>query len=114
MPGRKGMTHYSIEIKKEAIRLFFEEGITQREISEKLEIRDSYRVRRWVKDFRQAGNELYTRNLGRPRKVMDEKAYYARLEMENKILKKLQSELQKDMLARRDIGRFTTTEKNTK
>ena len=45
---------------------------------------------------------------------MDEKSYIAKLEMENKLLKKLQSELQKDMLAKRDIGQSTTTRKNTK
>lgn len=114
MSGKKGMTHYPQEIKQEAIRMFLEEGFTYREITEKLVIRDQERIRKWVKDYRRRGTELFTRHMGRPRKVMDEKAYIARLEMENKLLKKLQSELRKDMLAKRDIGQSTTTRKNTK
>lgn len=114
MSGKKGMTHYATETKQEAIRLFLEEGWTYREIAKELEIRDSDRIEVWVRDYRRQGAEIFTRQQGRPKKVMDEKAYIAKLEMENKLLKKLQSELQKDMLAKRDIGRSTTTRKSTK
>lgn len=114
MSGKKGMTHYSREIKLGAIQQFLEEGKTYREISETLKIRDSERIRKWVKDYREAGPKIFLRHIGRPKKVMDEKAYIARLEMENTLLKKLQSELRKDMLAKRDIGQLTTTSKNTK
>jgi len=33
MAGKKGMQHYPPEIKLEAVRLFYEEGRTQAEIS---------------------------------------------------------------------------------
>jgi transposase len=114
MPGKKGATHYSVETKQEAIRLYFNEDFTYREITERLAIRDPERVKKWVKDYRRGGSDLFTRHLGRPRKVMEgEKTYIARLEMENKLLKKLQSELLKDTLAKRDIGQSIITKENT-
>lgn len=114
MSGIKGMQHYSVETKQEAIRLFLEEGQTYRAIAEKLGIRKQRRIEMWVRDYRRNGTDIYTRHQGRPRKVMDGKTYIARLEMENRLLKKLQSELRKDMPARRDIGQLTTTRKNTR
>lgn len=114
MSGKKGMTHYAAKVKQEAIRLYLEEGWTYREIAGELAIRESEQIEVWVRDYRRRGAEIFTRHQGRPRKAMDEKAYIARLEMENELLKKLQSELQKDMLAKRDIGRSTTTKKNTR
>lgn len=114
MAGIKGMLHYSQKTKAEAIKMFLEEGYTYREISEKLGIRKVKRIQAWVSQYRKDGELIYKKSSGRPPKVMDEKAYIARLEMENKLLKKLQSELQKDILAKRDIGRSTTTRKNTK
>jgi len=113
MSGKIGMRHYSAEMKQEAIRLFLEEGQTYREIAERLEIRKQERIRMWVQDYRRRGSELFARHSGRPFKTIDEKAYIARLEMENKILKKLQSELQKDMLAKRDIGQSIISRKNS-
>jgi transposase len=112
MSGTKGMTHYGILIKEEAVRLFLDEGYTYHQIAEQLGIRKADRIKVWVRQYRRAGIEAFTKQIGRPRKVQDEKAYIARLEMENKLLKKLQSELRKDMLAKRDIGRSTTTKKN--
>lgn len=114
MAGTKGMQHYSQETKAAAIKMYLEEGYTYREISEKLEIRKARRIEAWVSQYRKDGELIFKKSSGRPRKVMDEKAYIARLEMENKLLKKLQSELQKDMLAKRDFGRSTTTRKNSK
>lgn len=114
MSGKKGMQHYSAEKKQEAIRLFLEEGLSYREIAEQLEIRKQKRIRMWVQDYRRRGNELFTRHSGRQSKQTDEKSYIDRLEMENKLLKKLQSELQKDMLAKRDIGQSIITRENFK
>ncbi len=114
MSGRKGMMHYTPELKKEAVRLFLEEGITYRKIAEQLGIRKAERIEVWVRQYRREGIEAFTHPIGRPPKVQDEKAYIARLEMENKLLKKLQSELRKDMLAKRDIGQSTATRKSSK
>jgi transposase-like protein len=112
MTGKKGMVHYDTKVKEEAVRLFIDDGYTYCEIAHQLGIRKAGRIKVWVRQYRSAGIEAFTKPIGRPRKVQDEKAYIARLEMENKLLKKLQSELRKDMLAKRDIGRSTTTKKN--
>jgi transposase len=115
MSGKLGATHYTVETKQEAISLYLNEGYSYRSVTTKLAIRDPERVKKWVQDYRRKGFDLFIRHKGRPRKVMeDEKTYIARLEMENKLLKKLQSELQKDTLAKRDIGQSIITRKNTK
>lgn len=44
MPGTKGMTHYEMLVKEEAVRLFLEEGYTYRQISEQLGIRKADRI----------------------------------------------------------------------
>ena len=114
MSGIKGMRHYDVEVKKEAIMLFLEKGMTYREIAEQLDIRKMDRIKVWVRQYRREGIEALHHPIGRPRKKGDERSYIARLEMENKLLKKLQSELQKDMLAKRDIGQSTTIRKSSK
>ena len=45
MAGKKGMDHYPVKMKLEAVRLFFEEGRTHAEITQKLGIRSSTRVK---------------------------------------------------------------------
>jgi len=114
MSEKQSSPHYEISVKKEAVRLFIEEGYTYKQIAEKLGIRRAVEIKKWVHQFRQEGELAFRKSSGRPRKVEDEKAYIARLEMENKLLKKLQSELREAMLAKRDIGRSTTTKKNSK
>jgi transposase len=114
MSGTKGMLHYSIEVKSKAIRLFFEGGKTYREIGEQLRIRKADRIKTWVRQYRREGIAAFNHPIGRPRKAGNERDYVARLEMENKLLKKLQSELRKDMLAKRDIGQSTTIRKSSK
>lgn len=108
------MKHYATPIKEEAVKLFLEEGLTYAQIAKQLRIRKADRIERWVRQYRREGAEAFTKPVGRPRKVNDEKAYIARLKMENKLLKKLQSELREIMLAKRDIGRSATTRKNSK
>ena len=44
MTGKKGMLHYTIEVKQEAVRLFLEEGHTYREIGQELGIRKTERI----------------------------------------------------------------------
>jgi transposase len=115
MAGIKGMKHYPVEIKLEAMRLFHEEGRTRSEITKLLSIQDPNRVKIWLKQYRREGEKAFLKPKGRPRKRAEsEQDELERLRMENKLLKKLQSELQKYMLARRDIGRSTTTGKSTK
>jgi transposase len=115
MSGTKGMAHYSIEIKTEAVRLFFEEGYTYREIAKQLEIRLADQIEVWVRQYRREGATAFTKHIGRPRKQAEsEQGELERLRMENTLLKKLQSELRKDMLAKRDIGQSIITRKSTR
>jgi transposase len=111
MAGKKGMKHYSREVKVEAIRLYFEEGWTQRQIADKLGVSSRKRIEGWVSQYRREGTAAFTRPKGRPRKTEDREAYVARLEMENALLKKYHTELHGERLARRNIGSSTTTEK---
>ncbi len=114
MSGKKGSKHYAITVKEEADKLFLEEGLTYAQIAEQLGIRREARIEIWVRQYRKEGMQAFKKPIGRPRKVKDEKAYIARLEMENKLLKKLQSELREIMLAKRDIGRSAIIKKNSK
>jgi transposase len=115
MSGKIGMKHYPPEIKQEAIRLFYKEGKTRSEIVNILELRNQQRVKIWVKQYRKEGESLFTKHIGRPYKnVETQEAELERLRMENTLLKKLQSELRKDMLAKRNIGQLITTRTNSK
>lgn len=113
MAGKKGMKAYSREVKLEAMRLYFEEGWTQRQITEELRIRDPKRIETWVRLYRREGAAAFSKRIGRPPKVADQKAYIRQLEMENALLKKYHTELRERQLAKRDIGSSTTTGDNT-
>lgn len=115
MAGKKGMKHYPREIKLEAVRLFFEEGMTKREITQALDIRSEGRVKIWVRQYRQEGKAAFFKPTGRPRKqAEDPEAEMERLRMENALLKKLHTDLREQLLARRNIGQSTITEEPTK
>jgi len=119
MSGKKGMAHYPVDVKVEAVRMYLEEGRTQAEIAEALGLRSAGRVKIWVRQYRQAGPTAFQRDknkvkLGRPPKRENTAAYIARLEMENDLLKKFHAELRKQELAKRNIGSSTTKEKHTK
>ena len=109
MAGKKGMTHYAVELKLEAVRMFCEEGKSQRAITAELGIRDPRRVQKWLRAYRREGaeglNKLARRKSpGRRPKKENTQAYIARLEMENALLKKFHTELRKVQLAQRNIG----------
>ena len=55
MSGKKGMKHYSLEVKLEAVRMFFEEGMTRAEITKALGLRSSGRVKVWTRQYRCEG-----------------------------------------------------------
>jgi transposase len=108
--------HYSKDVKLEAVRLFGE-GKSHREISEALGIRDEQRTKKWVRAYREKGVEAFQKKSkkgkgGRRPKKTNPQAYVARLEMENALLKKFHTELRNLGLARRNIGRSTTTEES--
>lgn len=47
MSGKKGMKTYPIEMKLEAMRLYYEEGKTRTEITKLLGIRNAHAVKDW-------------------------------------------------------------------
>lgn len=115
MSGKTGMKHYPPEVKQEVIRLFFEEGKTRSEITNRLGLRDEDRVKKWVRQYRKEGDNLFTKHIGRPYKNAEtQEAEIERLRMENALLKKLRSELRKDTLAKRNIGQHIITRTSSK
>jgi transposase-like protein len=115
MSGKKGMKKYPAETKLEAMRLFYEEGKTRAEITRQLDVRDPHRVKAWLKQYRREGAVGFGKAQGRPHKEGEsEQAELERLRMENGLLKKFHTELRGVQLAQRNIGRSTTTRKNTK
>ncbi len=52
MAGKKGMAHYSREVKERAVQMALEQGMTYRAIAEALGIRDLGRVEVWVHAYR--------------------------------------------------------------
>ena len=107
------MKPYPIELKLEAVRLYYEEGKTRAEITELLGIRNAYAVKQWGQLYRREGVSGLKKAKGRPRKSESEPAELERLRMENALLKKFHTELRKEVLAKRNIGRSTITKKNT-
>lgn len=119
MAGKKGMKHYPVATKLEAVRLYQEEGKSYKEITELLGITDQWRVNKWLRVYRRKGEAAFhrdpaSRKGGRHPKRENVEVYIARLEMENDLLKKFHAELRKLELARRNIGLSTTNKKHTK
>ena len=112
MPGKKGMKHYPLELKLEAMRLFYEEGKTRKEITAMLGIHDKHRVMKWLRQYRREGDYAFLKKPRKSLKKDDPEAYIAQLEMEVDLLKKFHSELRKERLAKRNTGSFITTEEN--
>lgn len=96
MAGKKGSTHYSVEVKERAVQMFLEEKMSRQAIAEQLGIRDAERIEKWVHDYRREGPVGLRKTKGRPRKQTEGvEAELARLRMENDLLKKLHAELRK-------------------
>jgi len=119
MSGKKGMKHYPLATKLEAVRLYQELGKSYQEITELLGIADQWRVKKWLRDYRRKGEAAFHRDPasykgGRPPKRENTEAYIARLEMENDLLKKFHAELRKLERAKRNIGSSITNEETTK
>ena len=114
MAGTKGITHYTVATKLEAVRLHKEEGLSYTQVAAQLGLRKADRIKIWVRQYRAEGEAgLGKQGSGRPRKARTDGERIAQLEMENALLKKLHTELRTAMLARRDIGSSNTTEEVT-
>lgn len=114
MSGKKGMVHYALEVKREAVRLVEEEHLSYAEVAKRLEIRKAARIEAWVAMYRKEGEASFLKRIGRPPKTESEQRELERLRMENALLKKFHSELRELQLAQRNIGRSTTKKKNSK
>ncbi len=114
MSGRKGMQKYPVELKLEAIRLYYEEGKTRAEVTALLGIGNATAVKEWGQIYRREGVSGLKKTKGRPRKSESEQAELERLRMENTLLKKFHTELRKEVLAKRNIGSSIITEQTTK
>jgi len=113
MSGRKGMLHYKVEIKQEAVHLVLEEHMAYAAVAARLEIRKAERIEAWVRMYRREGELSFHKPIGRPVKTESAEREVERLRMENVLLKKFHTELRKVQLAQRNIGRSTITRKNT-
>jgi transposase-like protein len=113
MSGRKGMMHYKVEIKQEAVRLVLEEHLTYAAVASRLEIRKSERIEVWVRMYREEGEASFHKPIGRPLKSQAEDRELERLRMENALLKKFRTELRGVRLAQRNIGRSITSKRSS-
>ena len=114
MSGRKGMVHYGVELKQEAVRLVIEEHRTYTEVATRLAIRKAARIKAWVRMYRREGELSFHKPIGRPPKAQAEQRELERLRMENALLKKFHTELRGLRLVVRNIGQSTTTKQNSK
>jgi transposase len=91
MSGKQGMKQYSKALKEEAIRLFYEEGQSRRQVAAQLGVADEDRIKKWVQIYRREGIEgLTLKPHGRPRvkeqpNNTEKRIRY--LEMENDLLR---------------------------
>ena len=114
MSGTKGMVHYRVEIKQEAVRLVLEEHLSYAEVAARLAIRKTERIEAWVHMYRQEGELSFHKLIGRPPKAQTEQRELERLRMENTLLKKFHTELRGMRRVARNIGQSTTSAKNSK
>ena len=114
MSGKKGMTHYKVETKQEAVRLVLKEHMAYTTVAAQLGICKAERIEAWAGLYRREGVLSFYKPIGAPVKIESEERGVKRLRMENVLLKKFNTELRKVQLAQRNIGRSTTTRKNTK
>jgi len=103
MAGKKGMKkqHYPEEIKEQAVRLHLEEGLTKREVCNRLGITDEQRVKKWCAIYRKTGIVgLQYKPKGRPRKYLRTQQQeieheMKRLRMENELLRNFLCEVER-------------------
>jgi len=114
MSGRKGMMHYKVEIKQEAVRLVLEEHLTYAAVATRLEIRKAERIEVWVRMYREEGEASIHKPIGRPLKSQAEERGLERLRMENALLKKFHTELRGVWLVQGNIGRSITSKRSSR
>lgn len=85
----KKFKHYPESIKTEAIRLHVVEGWSYREITEHLAIYDKDRVKKWMRKYRESGEESFKDGRGGPfRTETEQERLIRQLQLEVEVLKK--------------------------
>lgn len=79
---------YSLELKKEAIRLHVEEKWTYRQITDHFQIQDGDRVKKWMRKYREKGEFGLLDRRGRRTEYIDQNRQVEALKRENELLKK--------------------------
>lgn len=99
MAGKKGMKTYPLEVRILAVKMFFEEGITKREILDKLGVQNDTQLEEWFRAYKKEGYDgLKPKSKGRPRKALKDpipqslEERVKQLEMENELLRSFLSE----------------------
>jgi len=82
MSGTKGMLHYGVELKQEAVRLVLEEHLTYASVATRLGIRKAERIEAWVRMYRREGELSFHKPIGRPPKSQAEQRELERLRMD--------------------------------
>jgi transposase len=78
MAGKKRMKQYPVELKLEAVQLFYEEGRTRAAITDMLSIRDLSRAKAWLSQYRRDGEGAFRKvRRGRLSKKENTQAYIA-------------------------------------
>ena len=81
MAGKKGMKCYSIEIRKKAVKMFFEEGYRKSDIRTALDIKNDSQLEEWFRRFRTEGYAgLAYKKKGRKSKRKDDITALERIE----------------------------------
>ena len=116
MTRRIGSKDYPERVKRRAIQLYTEEGLPACEIKDMLGLYDQKRISTWARQYQREGEAMFAnkrRLSGRKPVHENPESYTRRLEIENEILKKVQSELRENMLVKRNIGPSITSKENT-
>lgn len=89
MPAKKGQKfrHYSEELKLKAIQMKLD-GVSHREIAEKLHIFDQGRIKIWMRKYKKLGEFGLLDQRGRREEYIDTNRCVEKLKRENKMLKK--------------------------
>jgi transposase len=111
----KKRKHYSVETKLFAIKMYTQDGYSQKEIAKKFGLRDASQLRKWLTKYRKEGVEGFRKTKrGRPQKdPKDKDEIIRRLKVENTLLKALALELGEELPERLDIEPYSDIEEKS-
>jgi transposase-like protein len=95
MKEKRGRREYSLEIKKQAVKMCIEEGRTKKEVMDKYHIKNDTQIETWCRKYKELGEiGLLSKKQQDEFNVIGEPLWkkIQRLEMENELLKKYHTE----------------------